>query len=98
MTFPRADKDLLMFLASSSTAPSAPVLLTYTIFQDVTKCIFKKYLQHLRENLCNLPTCKSVPLTLQGTRKQTLSQTLSLIHHQFLIQNSVSEDISHVFN
>jgi len=28
MTFPRADKDLLMFLASSRTAPSAPVLLT----------------------------------------------------------------------
>lgn len=28
ITFPRADKDLLMFLASSSTAPSAPVLLT----------------------------------------------------------------------
>lgn len=32
MTFPRADKDLLIFLASSNTAPSAPVLLTYTIF------------------------------------------------------------------
>lgn len=29
ITFPRADKDLLMFLASSRTAPSAPVLLTY---------------------------------------------------------------------
>lgn len=29
MTFPRDDRDLLMFLASSSTAPSAPVLLTY---------------------------------------------------------------------
>lgn len=29
MTFPRADRDLLMFLASSSTAPSAPVLLTW---------------------------------------------------------------------
>lgn len=28
MTLPRADRDLLMFLASSSTAPSAPVLLT----------------------------------------------------------------------
>lgn len=28
MTFPRDDRDLLMFLASSSTAPSAPVLLT----------------------------------------------------------------------
>lgn len=28
ITFPRADKDLLMFLASSRTAPSAPVLLT----------------------------------------------------------------------
>ena len=28
MTFPRADRDLLMFLASSNTAPSAPVLLT----------------------------------------------------------------------
>ena len=29
ITFPRADRDLLIFLASSSTAPSAPVLLTY---------------------------------------------------------------------
>ena len=29
ITFPRADSDLLIFLASSSTAPSAPVLLTY---------------------------------------------------------------------
>lgn len=29
MTLPRADSDLLMFLASSRTAPSAPVLLTY---------------------------------------------------------------------
>jgi hypothetical protein len=29
ITFPRADKDLLIFLASSRTAPSAPVLLTY---------------------------------------------------------------------
>ena len=29
MTFPRADKDLLIFLASSRTSPSAPVLLTY---------------------------------------------------------------------
>lgn len=28
MTFPRADNDLLMFFASSSTDPSAPVLLT----------------------------------------------------------------------
>jgi len=30
MTFPRAERDLLMFLASSNTAPSAPVLLTWT--------------------------------------------------------------------
>lgn len=29
ITFPRADRDLLMFLASSSSAPSAPVLLTW---------------------------------------------------------------------
>ena len=29
MTLPRADSDLLMFLASSNTAPSAPVLLTW---------------------------------------------------------------------
>lgn len=29
ITFPRADSDLLIFFASSSTAPSAPVLLTY---------------------------------------------------------------------
>lgn len=29
ITFPRADKDLLIFFASSRTAPSAPVLLTY---------------------------------------------------------------------
>ncbi len=28
MTFPRAERDLLIFLASSSTDPSAPVLLT----------------------------------------------------------------------
>lgn len=28
ITFPRADSDLLIFFASSSTAPSAPVLLT----------------------------------------------------------------------
>ncbi|KAG7251245.1 hypothetical protein CRUP_038377, partial [Coryphaenoides rupestris] len=28
MTLPSADRDLLMFFASSSTAPSAPVLLT----------------------------------------------------------------------
>ena len=28
MTFPRAERDLLMFFASSSTEPSAPVLLT----------------------------------------------------------------------
>jgi hypothetical protein len=28
MTFPRAESDLLMFLASSNTVPSAPVLLT----------------------------------------------------------------------
>lgn len=32
ITFPRADSDLLIFFASSSTAPSAPVLLTY---QDI---------------------------------------------------------------
>jgi len=30
MTFPKADNDLLMFFASSRTAPSAPVLLTYS--------------------------------------------------------------------
>lgn len=29
ITFPRADSDLLIFFASSNTAPSAPVLLTY---------------------------------------------------------------------
>jgi len=29
ITFPKADKDLLMFFASSKTVPSAPVLLTY---------------------------------------------------------------------
>lgn len=28
MTLPRAERDLLIFLASSKTAPSAPVLLT----------------------------------------------------------------------
>ncbi len=28
MTLPKAERDLLMFLASSNTAPSAPVLLT----------------------------------------------------------------------
>ena len=28
ITFPNDDKDLLIFLASSNTAPSAPVLLT----------------------------------------------------------------------
>lgn len=28
MTFPRADRDLLIFFASSRTAPAAPVLLT----------------------------------------------------------------------
>lgn len=78
-----------MFLASSSTAPSAPVLLTYTTFQDITKGIFKKYRQHLRENLRNFPTYKSVPLRLPGTHKQTLSQTLCPIHYQFLTQNSV---------
>lgn len=39
MTFPRDDSDLLMFLASSSTAPSAPVLLTYEIEQSVLKLI-----------------------------------------------------------
>ena len=31
ITFPRADKDLLMFLASSRTTPSAPVLPTWKI-------------------------------------------------------------------
>lgn len=34
ITFPRADSDLLIFLASSSTAPSAPVLLTCQRLQD----------------------------------------------------------------
>ena len=29
ITFPSAERDLLMFLASSNTAPSAPVLLTW---------------------------------------------------------------------
>lgn len=47
MTFPSADRDLLMFLASSSTAPSAPVLLTwhkYTEMREFTslfKCNFQ---------------------------------------------------------
>jgi hypothetical protein len=34
MTLPSADRDLLMFLASSSTVPSAPVLLTWTQTQQ----------------------------------------------------------------
>lgn len=34
MTFPSADRDLFMFLASSSTDPSAPVLLTYKITKE----------------------------------------------------------------
>ena len=31
ITLPRAESDLLMFLASSNTAPSAPVLLTFSL-------------------------------------------------------------------
>lgn len=34
MTFPRAERDLLMFLASSRTAPAAPVLLTWNKERD----------------------------------------------------------------
>lgn len=34
ITLPRDDRDLLMFLASSSTAPSAPVLLTCERMQE----------------------------------------------------------------
>ena len=34
MTLPSADKDLLMFFASSNTVPSAPVLLTYGITES----------------------------------------------------------------
>lgn len=30
ITFPKADNDLLIFLASSNTVPSAPVLLTWS--------------------------------------------------------------------
>ena len=30
MTFPKQERDLLMFLASSKVSPTAPVLLTYT--------------------------------------------------------------------
>ena len=44
MTLPRADKDLLIFLASSKTSPSAPVLLTYV----VNKCC--KYVRSLNSN------------------------------------------------
>lgn len=38
ITFPRADKDLLIFLASSRTAPSAPVLLTYQREEKAVSC------------------------------------------------------------
>lgn len=38
ITFPRADKDLLIFLASSRTAPSAPVLLTYQREEETVSC------------------------------------------------------------
>lgn len=39
ITFPRADKDLLIFLASSRTAPSAPVLLTCEREEKAVSCI-----------------------------------------------------------
>lgn len=44
ITLPRADRDLLMFFASSSTAPSAPVLLTC---QGIQGCLYCKYLYSL---------------------------------------------------
>lgn len=51
MTFPRADKDLLMFLASSSTAPSAPVLLTYSK-KKPKSFIMSSVLEHELCSLC----------------------------------------------
>lgn len=44
ITFPRADSDLLIFFASSSTAPSAPVLLTC---QGVTRQAYREETQTL---------------------------------------------------
>lgn len=48
ITFPRADKDLLIFLASSRTAPSAPVLLTYQREEKTVSCTGQQ--KHRGEN------------------------------------------------
>ena len=40
MTFPKADRDLLIFFASSSTEPSAPVLLTLNKYVNITVYIY----------------------------------------------------------
>ena len=49
MTFPKADKDLLMFFASSSLFPSAPVFPTFSLPARSTKYNFPVLL--LKSNL-----------------------------------------------
>lgn len=61
ITLPRADKDLLIFLASSRTAPSAPVLLTCQREQA-------------RVRLCwQLQPCKAQPKDAPGGAKPGLA-------------------------
>jgi len=56
ITFPRADKDLLIFLASSRTAPSAPVLLTY---QGTEKAV--RSAEHNAENQSTQRVSRQAP-------------------------------------
>ena len=54
ITFPRADSDLLIFFASSNTAPSAPVLLTY---------------QGIKGQTCHEPLHRERALTTSSPRR-----------------------------
>jgi hypothetical protein len=56
ITFPRAERDLLIFLASSSTDPSAPVLLTLNTLisqqkKKEAKCTFSLPAKSTKYNL-----------------------------------------------
>lgn len=70
MTFPRAERDLLIFLASSNTDPSAPVLLTCVCVgerETHTERVWRYY-------IILKPICKYI-MTLSGFLK-TKTETI----------------------
>mmetsp|Transcript_29973 Transcript_29973/g.88969 ORF Transcript_29973/g.88969 Transcript_29973/m.88969 type:complete len:209 (-) Transcript_29973:603-1229(-) len=59
MTLPSAERERLMFLASSSRSPDAPVLATFSLPARSTKCSFPTFTERSCRSFCSMVSMKT---------------------------------------